>query len=80
MSKKGTRGQYLIEKIPVGALVKVTVYGRPFIPELGIVIECNYGLYENSWYIVYGIKSGREYFTYPDELEWLKMGVGEEND
>lgn len=78
MSKKGARGQYLIEKIPVGALVNIAIRGR--IPELGIVIEYNYGLYENSWYIVYGIKSGREYFTYPDELEWLKVGAGEEND
>lgn len=67
--RSGKWGKLLEERIPVGALVQIKVLDRP--EEYGIVLDTNYGFYENSWYLVYGLSSGKSYHAYPNELLWL---------
>lgn len=62
--------RYLKKKIPIGALVSVSVADR--IKELGIVVDANYGLVRNSWYLIYGMTTGKFYHVYPNEVVWLR--------
>ena len=77
-NKKGGYNGYLKLRIPVGALVKVTVLDR--ISELGIIIDANYGLVRNSWYLVHGLSSGKYYHVYPNEVIWLQADDKEKGD
>ena len=77
-NKKGGWNKYLKERIPIGSLVQVTVLDR--ISELGIVIDANYGLVRNSWYLVHGLSSGKNYHVYPNEVIWLKPDNKEKGD
>lgn len=63
-------GYPLEYKIPIGALVWVKILDRP--EEYGLVLNANYGFYENSWYLIYGLKSGKHYHAYPNEITWIK--------
>ena len=68
-SNKGRYNKRLKKLIPVGTLVKVKILDR--IDELGLVIDANYGFVRNSWYLIYGIDSGKQYYAYPNELQTL---------
>lgn len=68
-SNKGRWNKRLKTIIPVGSLVKVKILDR--IEELGIVLDANYGFIRNSWYLIYGLSSGKQYHAYPNELERL---------
>lgn len=68
-SNKGRWNKRLKKNIPVGSLVKVNIVDR--IQELGIIIDANYGLIRNSWYLIYGLSSGKQYYAYPNEIIWL---------
>lgn len=70
MSSNNKWGYPLQYKIPVGALVWVKILERT--EEYGIVLNTNYGFYENSWYLIYGLKSGKQYHAYPNEIFWIK--------
>jgi hypothetical protein len=76
--KRKKKGQYLKKKIPVGALVEVQILSRS--PELAVVVECNYGLVENSWYRLYGIKTNKFYIAYPEEIQLLIIEKGDKKD
>jgi len=71
-SKKGKRAPRRLKNIiPIGSLVQIIILDR--INELGIIIEANYGLEKNSWYFVYGFKSGKQYYAFPNEVIWIKI-------
>lgn len=65
---------YLVERIPIGALVHVKIEDR--IDERAIVLDYNYGLLENSWYMVYGIQTDKIFFAYPFEVTLLSKKIG----
>jgi hypothetical protein len=61
---------YLEERIPIGSLVRAVIANR--IDELGIIIDANYGLVCNSWYLIHGMNSGKYFYAYPNEVVWLR--------
>lgn len=70
VSRKEKYNEYLKLKIPIGSLVRVNILDR--IDELGVVVDANYGLVRNSWYIVHSLSNGKQYTVYPNEIVWLK--------
>jgi hypothetical protein len=60
--------------LPAGALVHAKIKGRT--DELGLIVDYNYGLPENTWYMVYGLDSDKVYFVYPHELTLINIRGG----
>lgn len=69
-AKSKPNNKILKKRLPVGSLVKVIVADR--IEELAIIIDANYGYVRNSWYLVFGLDSGKQYHVFPDEVHILK--------